>query len=279
MKLSSRLTEKIAFAFCWGMGIITVSILIFIVGYTIFRGFAFIDLEFLFTPPLGGFGGEGGISSTIVVTLWLVLVTTLAVVPLGLGAGIYLAEYAPENRFTELIRRSIEFLAGVPSIIFGAFGLILFVYILMGKKSILAGGLTLAFLILPFLVRSVEEAIRAVPRTYREAALSLGATKWQMLYRILLPAARPGILTGLILCIGIALAESAPLWLTMGGNIEMPTSPLDPGRPLAVHVFLLALEARAMDAAFATGAVLLVLILSLNFLARWLSQRIITMRE
>lgn len=273
-RLSPKLTQKLAWGFTWTAGIIAVLILLFIVIYVLSRGLSVVNLEFLLTEPKGGLAGEGGISSAIVSTLWLIGITMVILTPLGIGAGVYLAEYAPHNQFTHLIRRSVELLAGVPSIVFGLFGFAIFVLALHFNYSILAGALTLVCLLLPFLVRSVEEAIRAVPRSQREAALALGATKWQTVVHVIMPAALPGIVTGVILCVGGAVAESACLYVTMGGSARMPTSFLSGGRTLAVHVFYLAMETNALDKALATGAVLMILILVINFITRWLSQRL-----
>ncbi len=273
-RLSPKLTQKLAWGFTWTAGIIAVLILLFIVIYVLSRGLSVVNLEFLLTEPKGGLAGEGGISSAIVSTLWLIGITMVILTPLGIGAGVYLAEYAPHNQFTHLIRRSVELLAGVPSIVFGLFGFAIFVLALHFNYSILAGALTLVCLLLPFLVRSVEEAIRAVPRSQREAALALGATKWQTVVHVIMPAALPGIVTGVILCVGGAVAESACLYVTMGGSAGMPTSFLSGGRTLAVHVFYLAMETNALDKALATGAVLMILILVINFITRWLSQRL-----
>ena len=273
-RLSPKLTQKLAWSFTWTAGIIAVLVLLFIIGYVLTKGLSVISPAFLFTAPEGGLSGEGGISSCIVATLWLIAVTMAILTPLGIGAAIYLAEYAPDNRFTHLIRYSVELLAGVPSIVFGLFGFAIFVLALHFNYSILAGALTLVCLLLPFLVRSVEEAIRAVPRSQREAALALGATKWQTVVHVIMPAALPGIVTGVILCVGGAVAESACLYVTMGGSAGMPTSFLSGGRTLAVHVFYLAMETNALDKALATGAVLMILILVINFITRWLSQRL-----
>jgi len=274
ISLSPKLTQKLAWGFTWAAGIIAVLILLFIIGYVLSKGLSVISPAFLFTPPEGGLSGEGGISSCIVATLWLIAITMAILTPLGIGAAIYLAEYAPDNRFTHLIRYSVELLAGVPSIVFGLFGFAMFVLALHFNYSILAGALTLACLLLPFLVRSAEEAMRTVPLSQREAALALGATKWQMVTHVIMPAALPGIVTGIILCIGGVVAESACLYVTMGGSAGMPTSFLSGGRTLAVHVFYLAMETNALDKALATGAVLIILILVLNFITRWLSQRL-----
>jgi phosphate transport system permease protein len=268
------LTQKLAWGFIWAAGIIAVLILLFIIGYVLTKGLSIISPEFLFTEPEGGLSGEGGISSCIVATLWLIAITMAILTPLGIGAAVYLAEYAPDNRFTHLIRYSVELLAGVPSIVFGLFGFAIFVLALHFSYSILAGALTLVCLLLPFLMRSAEEAMRAVPQSQREAALALGATKWQTILHVVMPDALPGIVTGIILCIGGAVAESACLYVTMGGSAGMPTSFLSGGRTLAVHVFYLAMETNALDKALATGAVLIILILILNFITRWLSQRL-----
>jgi len=274
MSLKPKLTQKLAWGFIWAAGIIAVLILLFIIGYVLAKGLSVISPEFLFTEPEGGLSGEGGISSCIVATLWLIAITMAILTPLGIGAAIYLAEYAPDNRFTHLIRYSVELLAGVPSIVFGLFGFAIFVLALHFNYSILAGALTLVCLLLPFLMRSAEEAMKAVPLSQREAALALGATKWQMVAHVIMPAALPGIVTGIILCIGGVVAESACLYVTMGGSAGMPTSFLSGGRTLAVHVFYLAMETNALDKALATGAVLIILILTLNFITRWLSQRL-----
>ena len=273
ISLSPKSTQKLAWGFVWVAGIIAVLILLFIIGYVLAKGLSVISPEFLLTPPEGGLSGEGGISSCIVATLWLIAITMAILTPLGIGAAIYLAEYAPDNRFTHLIRYSVELLAGVPSIVFGLFGFAIFVLALHFNYSILAGALTLACLLLPFLVRSTEEAMRVVPQSQREAALALGATRWQTVAHVIMPAALPGIVTGIILCIGGVVAESACLYVTMGGSAGMPTSFLSGGRTLAVHVFYLAMETNALDKALATGAVLIILILVLNLITRWLSLR------
>jgi len=274
MRISPQVEQKLAFVFIRGMGLIAITLPVFIAVYVLVEGLGAMNLAFFLTSPRGGISGEGGISSCIVATLWLLAMTMLVLTPLGIGAGVYLAEYAPDNRLTRLIRYGVELLAGIPSIVFGLFGFALFVIALRQGYSILAGSLTLAILLLPFLTRSTEEALRSVPRSFREAAFSLGATKWQTLRHVLFPAALPGILTGIILCLGGALAESAPLWVTMGGSHELPHSPLEPGRALAVHIFYLAMETRALDKALAAGAVLVALIVMLNFLARWISSAI-----
>ncbi len=270
-KLSPKLTQKFAWGFAWTTGVIAVLVMLLIVGYVLVQGLPVINSDFLFSSPEGGLAGEGGIFSCIVSTLWLIVITMAILIPLGLGAAIYLAEYAPDNRFTHFIRYCVELLAGVPSIVFGLFGFAVFVLALHLNYSILAGALTLACLLLPFLVRSAEEAMKAVPYSQREAALALGATRWQATIHVVIPAALPGIVTGIILCVGGVVAESACLYVTMGGSAGMPTSLLSGGRTLAVHVFYLAMETNALDKAMATGAVLIVIIVIINLITRWFS--------
>lgn len=272
-RMSARSTQKVALACIWGTGAVTVLILLVIIGYVVVRGVSSISWSFLTTAPKGGMSGEGGISTVIVCTLYLIGLTMAIVVPLGVGAAIYLSEYASDNRLTRLIRYGTDVLAGVPSIVFGLFGFALFVMALHFRFSILSGALTLACLLLPTLIRASEEALQAVPRSHREGALALGATKWQTVWRVLLPAAMPGIITGVILCIGRAVGETASLFVTMGGSSAMPTSLLSGGRTLSMHLLHLVLDTNAFEKALATGVVLIVVIGVINGITNWLSHR------
>lgn len=271
--MSPKSTQRIAKVFIWGGGAITVAILLGIILYVLIQGIPAINLDFLITPPEGGLSGEGGISTATVGTLYLLGFTLAVLLVPGIGAGIYLAEYARDNRFTRIIRYAVETLAGVPSIVFGLFGFALFVTVLHFNFSILSGALTLVCLLLPTLIRTTEEAIRAVPRSYREAALAAGASKWQTIRHVVLPAAMPGIVTGIILCAGRVVEETACLYVTMGGSSAMPSSLLSGGRTLSLHLFYLAMETRAFDKAMGTGAVLIIIIIAINTLTNWLSQR------
>ena len=273
LRLSPRTTEKIAFAIIWAGGIFALIILAFIIGYVLINGISEISWDFLFTRPRGGISGEGGISSCIVSTIYLIALTLVILILPGIGAAIYLAEYARDNRLTRLIRFGVDTLAGVPSIIFGLFGFVLFVTALGFNFSLLAGALTLACLLLPTLIRTAEEALKTVPRGDREAALSLGATKWQAIRYVILPAAFPGIITGIILCVGRALGETACLFVTVGSSVFTPQSPMDGGRPLALHVYYLMTDTNAWEKAMATATVLLVSIIIVNALTNWLSRR------
>ena len=274
MSTNARVKQRVAWAFIWGSGGVAVAVLLVIIGYVIVRGVPAIDLEFLFTSPKGGLSGERGIASCVVATLWIVVVTMVLLIPLGIGGAIYMAEYAPSNRVIGALRYGMELLAGVPSVVFGLFGYAVFVMVMSFSFSILSGALTLVCLLLPYLTRTAEEALRAVPRSQREAALALGATRWQTVTRAVLPAALPGIVTGIVLSIGRAVSESAPLFITMGGSSRMPETLFSSGRTLAVHVYYLAMETNALDKALATGTVLVVLILSINLLTNWISRRL-----
>jgi phosphate transport system permease protein len=271
--MRAKTSQKLAMVFIWGAGILTVLILLSIVGYVLVKGLPDLDWGLLVTAPQGGVSGEGGISTAIVSTLYLLILTVVILIPPGIGAAIYLAEYATNNWFTKIIRYGVDTLAGVPSIVFGLFGFAVFVTALHLRFSILSGALTLVCLLLPTLIRTAEEAIKAVPPGYREASLALGTTRWQTIRHVILPAAMPGIMTGIILCIGRAIGETACLYVTMGGSSAMPTSFLSGGRTLALHLFYLATETTAFAKAMATGIVLIVIIIAVNSLTNYLSQR------
>lgn len=271
--MSAKSREKLAMMFIWGSGVITVLILFLIIGYVFARGLPAFNLDFLFTASKGGLSGEGGISTAIVATIYLVVLTIAMLIVPGIGAAIYLAEYAKDNWLTRIIRYGVETLAGVPSIVFGLFGFVLFVTALHFRFSLLSGALTLVCLLLPTLIRTSEEAIKAVPHSHREGALALGATKWQMIWHVVLPSALPGIVTGIILCIGRIVGETASLYVTLGGSAAMPTSLLSGGRTLSLHLFYLSMETRAFEKAMATGAVLIITILIINTIINWISHR------
>jgi phosphate transport system permease protein len=277
---SRRIGQAVAFALLWLAGLSAVVALLAVSGYVIARGLPLIDREFLLTRPRGGLGGEGGISTTIVTTLYLVLLTIGVATPLGVGAAIYLAEYAGEtesgflSRLVGLARLGVETLAGVPSIIFGLFGFALFVSALHFGFSLLAASLAGACLILPVIIRASEEALLAVPSSYREGSLALGATKWQTTWQVVLPAAAPGIITGIVLSVGRVVSETAVFYVTLGGSLRAPSSLLSGGRTMALHVYYLAMETRAFDKAMATGAVLIVTMVLINAVINLLSRKL-----
>jgi phosphate transport system permease protein len=278
---SRHAVEKIGYSFLWLAGFITVALLVWIVGYVMVQGLKVVNLEFLTTRPAGGVSGEGGISTTIVTTLYLVLLTIGIAAPLGIGAAIYLVEYAGEMEreskifafLIKLARIGVETLSGVPSIIFGLFGFALFVSAMKLKFSLLSAGLSGAALILPVIIRTSEEALLTVPMSYREGSLGLGATKWQTTWNVVIPAALPGIVTGIVLSVGRIIAETAIFWVTLGGSYRLPTSLLSSGRTMALHVYSLASETRAFDKAMGTAAILIITIVLLNLIINFISRK------
>ena len=277
-----KISQTIGYIFIWLAAGLAVAAMVWIVGYVLYNGFQEINLEFLTTRPAGCVSGEGGMSTTIVTTLYLVVLTISIATPLGVGAAVYLVEYANdasrENPFIgkliSLSRSGVEILAGVPSIIFGLFGFALFVSFMKLKFSLLSAGLSGACLILPVIIRTSEEALLTVPRSYREGSLALGANKWQTIWNVVLPAALPGIITGIILSVGRIIAETAIFWVTLGGSYRLPRNIMSSGRSMALHVYMLASETRAFEKAMATAAVLIVTIILLNLLINVLSKRL-----
>lgn len=247
-----------------------------LVAYVIFcivvRGLPAINWEFLTAMPRKS-GAEGGILPAIVGTLCLVLGTIAIALPLGMATAIYLSEYAKQGRFTHIIRLAIVTLAGVPSIVFGLFGLGLFVIFLGFGASILSGCLTLACMILPTIIASSEEALRAVPHSLRQGSLALGATKWQTIRKNVLPYSFSGMLTGAILGIGRAAGETAPILLTVAAFYlpKMPNSIFDQVMALPYHLYVLATQHPDADKIrpmqYGTALVLLVLVLGVNLIA------------
>ncbi len=274
--------QKIWVGVMWFFAFVTVSILILVVGYVLVQGGKSISWDFLSTAPKGGISGEGGISTTIGTTFYLVGLTLLIATPLGVGAAVFLVEYAGEQSLSSKLLRwvigvanfAVETLAGIPSIIFGLFGYALFVSTLRFGFSLLSAALAGACLVLPTIIRTTEEALLAVPDDYRRGSLALGATKWQTLYRIVLPAGLPGIVTGIILSVGRVISETAIFYVTLGGSYHLPTSVMDGGRTLALHLYYLAMDTRAFDKAMGTGAVLVAMIILINLLIDLVSRKL-----
>ncbi len=246
--------------------------LLVVVYFLVARGWRAINWTFLSQPPVDSMT-KGGILPCIVGTLCLSLGAIAVALPIGVSSAIYLNEYARPGRLVRLIRLGINNLAGVPSVVFGLFGLAFFVVYLHMGVSILAGSLTLGALTLPVIIGSTEEALRAVPNTYREASLGLGATKWQTIYRVVLPAALPGILTGTILGISRAAGETAPIMFTAAVfyTPSLPTSIFDEVMALPYHVYVLATAGTDIEATrplqYGTALVLIFLVLGLNLVA------------
>ncbi len=231
-----------------------------------------LTLSFLLESPEDS-GKIGGISTIILNTFAMIFLTLLFSIPPGLFAAIYLVEYAREGRLVRLIRLGTETLAGIPSIIFGLFGMLVFVQGFGWGISLLSGSLTVTLMILPTIVRTAEEALKAVPGSLQEGSLALGATKVQTVFRVVLPAAFPAIASGVILAIGRALGETAALIYTMGSNYNLTGGLFDSTRTLAVHVYLIIAEGISSERAFASGAVLVFFILAINGTARFVINR------
>ncbi|MGA2361901.1 MAG: phosphate ABC transporter permease PstA [Candidatus Aminicenantales bacterium] len=263
MSLDPRLSQRIAKTLLWAMTVLTVAVLVFIIFFILRKGLPALSLEFLTKNPVD-MGKGGGIFSTVIGTIVLTALAILIATPLGVGTAIYLTEYTWENAVTRVIRFGAECLAGIPSIIFGLFGFILFVTKLGFGWSILSGGLTLAFMILPTIIRTSEEAIKSVPAAYRQVSFSLGGTKWQTVTRVVLPSALPGIVTGIILSVGRSIGETAAVIFTAGSALRLPTSLFSSTRTMAVHFYILAREGISMSRAYGTAAVLIIAIMAVN---------------
>lgn len=263
--LTPQRAQVLARVVLWAMMAMALAVLILILGFVLGRGLGDISWTFLSAAPVDS-GRSGGVMPIIVGTLEVTLLGVVTATPLGVGTAIYLCEYTREGRLTRIIRFGAECLAGVPSIIFGLFGFVLFVLTLGLGWSILAGGLTLAFMTLPTVIRTSEEALRAVPGAYRDVSLSLGASQWQTIRKVVLPAALPGILTGLILGLGRAIGETAAVIFTAGSSLprEVPKSVFEGTRTLSVHFYQLAREGISAENAYATAAVLVLAISFIN---------------
>ncbi len=273
MRLDPRLTQSLVKILLWTLTGFTLLILIFIIVDISIKGLPQVTFGFLSQEPQD-MGRAGGIFSTIVATAYITLLAILLASPLGVGTAIYLTEYTREGLATRIIRFGAECLAGVPSIILGLFGFVLFVMKLKLGWSILSGGLTLAIMVLPIIIRTSEEAIKAVPQEYRQVCYSLGMSQWQAITRIVLPSALPGITTGIMLSVGRSLGETAVLLFTAGAALRTPVSVFDSGRTMAVHFYILAREGLSMPNAYGTAAILMVSILLINLTAYTLMQRL-----
>lgn len=277
MRIPPKYTQAVAVAVLAAATVVTLAVLIFIIAFVLKHGLPVVSFKFLFTNP-EDMGRAGGIFPTVVGSVLLPLLAIAIAVPLGVGTAVYLTEYTRETRATKVIRFGTDCLAGIPSIIFGLFGFIFFVVMLGFGWSLLSGGLTLAIMILPTIIRTSEEAIRAVPRAYREVSFSLGATRWETVMKVVLPNALPGIVTGVMLGVGRCISETAAVIFTAGLALRLPRSPFDSVRTMAVHFYTLAREGISNENAYGTAAVLIMAVLLVNLTAYWLMHRFIARR-
>lgn len=260
----------------WGFGLLSLATLmvvapiLLVIGLIVVQGLPAVSWEFISAAPRNGMK-EGGIFPAILGTVLLTLGTALVAIPMGVGGAVYLAEYAGDTRLTQTIRLAIVNLAGIPSVVYGLFGLGLFVLFLQFGTSIIAGSLTLAIMTLPIIISTSEEALRAVPLEFRTVNVSLGGTKWQGIRRIVLPQALPGIITGVILGLLRAAGETAPILFTVAAFYlpRLPASPFDQVMALPYHLFVISTQVPGMPEVqkYGTALVLLALVLSLNITA------------
>jgi phosphate transport system permease protein len=274
--LNRNLVQRLGFGLLTVMAFATILPIIVVVIYILVKGASAISWEFLTTFPADGMR-QGGIMPAILGTVFLTFFTFIFCVPLGIAAAVYLAEYAAENRFTRLIRLAIINLAGIPSVVYGLFGLGLFVVFMELGTSILAASLTLSIMTLPVVISAAEEALRSVPQAFRTVSISLGATRWQTIRRIVLPQALPGIMTGVILGLERAAGETAPILFT--GAVfylpKLPSSVLDPTMALPYHLYTISTQIPGMplNIQYATALVLLVFVLGMNLVATFIRSR------
>lgn len=279
MKMLARnrhTVQRIGYALITLMAVVTVFPIVGTVIFILFKGGSAISWEFLTGFPHDGMRA-GGILPAIIGTLYLTIGTAIFSVPLGIAAAIYLSEYAKDNQVTRLIRLAIINLAGIPSVVYGLFGLGLFVLFLQFGTSILAASLTLSIMTLPVIISTAEEALRSVPQQFRTVSISLGATRWQTIRRIVLKEALPGILTGVILGLERAAGETAPILFTGAAFFlpRLPQSPFDATMALPYHLFVISTQVPEMpiQIQYGTALVLLVFVLTMNVIATIIRSR------
>lgn len=275
-------TQKLAVGIITIVSALVIVPILLVLIFMIVNGIGGISWTFLSQPPRSGMT-EGGILPAILGTIFLTLGTAIAAIPLAIGAAIYLSEYASDNRLTRLIRLAIVNLAGIPSIVYGLFGLGAFVLFLNFGTSILAGSLTLGLMTLPVVISTAEEAILSVPQEFRVVSLSLGATRWQTIRYQVLPHALPGIITGVILGLGRAAGETAPILFTVAAFYlpELPQSIFDQTMALPYHLYVISTQipGMPMEIQYATALVLLLIVLSLTLIATFIRSSMRRRRE
>jgi phosphate transport system permease protein len=276
LSLNRNIIQRLGFGAITLMTLITILPIIGVVVFILVQGLPAISWEFLTGFPHDGMR-QGGILPAIIGTFYLTLGTAVFSVPLGVAAAVYLSEYAPENMLTRLIRLAIINLAGIPSVVYGLFGLGLFVLFLKFGTSILSASLTLSIMTLPVIISTSEEALRAVPQAFRTVSISLGATRWQTIYRIVLPEALPGIITGVILGLERAAGETAPILFTGAAFFlpRLPGSPFDATMALPYHLFVISTQVPEMpfQIQYGTALVLIAFVLGMNLIATVIRSR------
>jgi len=276
--MSKKLSQSIAFWIFRILGVLVVGILLWILGFIIYNGISAISFEFLFSEPKEGMT-KGGIFPAIVGTCCLIAGSMLVAFPIGVMSAIYLNEYTTNGKTQKFIRTMTNNLGGVPSVIFGLFGMALFVNAMKWGDSIIAGSFTLGLLVLPLVIRTTEEALKMVPDSFRTGSYALGANKLQTIRRVVLPTAFPNILTGLILAVGRVSGETAPILFTVAAYFlpKLPTSIFDQVMALPYHLYVISTSGTNLEAtrpmAYGTALVLITLVLFINLLAAYLRRR------
>ena len=258
--ISNRRKQQLGFVLLGAATLVMVLPIVLLIGFVVFSGISAISWEFLTAMPRDGMRA-GGIYPAILGTLYLTLGTALFSIPPGVAAAVYLSEYAPDNGVTRAIRIAMTNLAGIPSVVYGLFGLGLFVIFLRFGTSILAASLTLSIMTLPVIISTAEQAIRSVPTQFRTVSISLGATRWQTIWRVVLPESLPGIITGIILGLERAAGETAPILFT-GATFflpRLPNSPFDPTMALPYHLFVISTQVPGMPIQIQYGTVMVLL--------------------
>jgi phosphate transport system permease protein len=257
----------------WTSALITFSVLIYIIAYILIQGVPHLKLSlfsFKYTSE------NVSVFPAIITTIMMTALSLLIAVPLGVFTAIYLVEYAnKKNRFVGFVRITAETLSGVPSIVYGLFGLLFFVTYLGWGFSLLAGSFTLSIMILPLIMRTTEEALKAVPDSFREGSYGLGAGRLRTIFRIVLPSAVPGVLAGIILAIGRIVGETAALIYTAGTVADVPTNIFSSGRTLAIHMYALSSEGLHVNEAYATAVVLLIVVVGINTISSLIAKRFV----
>lgn len=278
MRKKGRISDGILAGFTYLSAALSVVLLAGIIIFVFYKGFSAINVTFL-TTVTSALKGTVGIAGNIVNTLYLVGLTLLLATPIGVGSAIYLNEYAKHGRLVKLIEFTTETLSGIPSIIFGLFGMVFFGNTLGFKTSVFTGAFTLTIMILPLITRNTQEALRTVPDSYRAGALGMGATKWYMIRTVLLPSALPGILTGILLAVGRIVGESAALLFTAGSGRGLPKAGIagffrkfsESSGTLTIELYLQMQDGK-YETAFGIACILLFVVLGINLLAKWIAK-------
>ncbi len=267
-----KASETILAVITWGAAGLTLSVLFFLIAFILVKGVPHLKPSLF---ALSYNSDNVSMFPAMVSTLIMTVFSLLIAVPLGLFAAIYLVEYAKRgNRLVKAVRLTTETLSGIPSIVYGLFGMLFFVNFLGWRNSVLAGAFTLSIMILPLIMRSCEEALKSVPDTYREGSFGLGAGKLRTVFKIVLPAAMPGILAGVILAVGRIVGETAALIYTSGTVAQIPGSLMDSARTLSVHMYALSSEGLHTNEGYATAVVLLMIVVGINALSSFIAKRI-----